>query len=119
MALSMNIEMRVLPSRGSNAPRLPLEKSYSALILFTFLAGCTARRNWADIVAAMGINDSQHLTGTAHADRNKALLARCVRIFYVTGKGIFEYPFRVGERYLVLLEVCRRLVRVVLKAHFR
>jgi len=94
-----------------------LEKSYSALILFTFLSGCTARRNWADIVAAIGINDSEYLTGAAHADRDKALLTRYVRIFYVTGKGIFEHPFRVGERYLVLLEVCRRLVRVVLKAH--
>jgi hypothetical protein len=29
MALSMKIEMRVLPFAGMTAPRLPLEKSYS------------------------------------------------------------------------------------------
>ena len=72
----------------------------------------------------MGITDSQHLTGTAHADRNKALLTRRVRIFYVAGSGIFEHPPTVGEptvgeRYLVLLEVCRRLVGVILKTNIR
>src|SRR5487761_2312304 len=32
------MEMRVLPFRGITAPRLPLEKSYSALIVISFLS---------------------------------------------------------------------------------
>ena len=109
--------MRVLPRCGSNAPRLPLEKSYSALILFTFLSGCAARRYWANIVAAMGVRHNQHLTGIAHADGNKALFTCRVRILNMAGKPIFKHALGVGQRYLVFLQVRCCLVWVVLKAH--
>src|SRR5947207_1279857 len=57
MALSMKIEMRVLPFCTTTAPRLPFEKSYSGFIAFPLLARRAARRDQAAGVLALGPAD--------------------------------------------------------------
>src|ERR1035437_6750348 len=47
--------LRAFPFWGSTAPRLPFEKSYSALIVFPFLSRCATCRNQAVLVVALGI----------------------------------------------------------------
>ena len=51
--LSMKMEMRVLPFCGMTAPRLPLEKSYSALISLALLSRRPTRRDRAALVVAL------------------------------------------------------------------
>src|SRR5687767_8265335 len=51
MALSMKIVMRVFPFSKTTAPRLPFEKSYSALIGFAFLASWPPGRDQVDVRA--------------------------------------------------------------------
>jgi hypothetical protein len=115
--LSMKMEMRVFPFCGRTAPRLPFEKSYSALIEFAFLSRRYARGNQSILVAALGVDDYQQFTCASKTNRDKALLAFRVRVLDRNRERILKHAFGIGKRNTVLSQICRRFGGIVATAH--
>src|SRR5229473_8631796 len=64
--------MRVLPFVDISAPRLPLEKSYSALIIF-YLSTCSAAsRNYPDFITAKRVDHDQNFSSAPHPNSDES-----------------------------------------------
>jgi hypothetical protein len=111
------MEMPDLPFCGMTAPRLPLEKSYSVLILFPFLSRRPARRNRAALAITLCPDHHKQFTGTSQTDGNEALLAFGIRVFNSDRKRILKHAFGVGKRNPMFPEVCRRFSWIVPEPH--
>src|SRR6266545_3145105 len=94
----MKIEMRVLPFCGMIAPRLPFEKSYSALIVLALLSRCTTGRDQPILVIALRIDNNQQLAGASKTDGNEASLTLGVRILDGNGERVLQHAFGIGKR---------------------
>src|SRR5262249_39698484 len=117
MALSMKIEMRVLPFCTTTAPRLPFEKSYSGFIAFPFPPGRAARREQAAGFLALGPDDHEQLDRAPQPQRHEAPLG--ARLPHRDRERVLERPARVRQRHPVPLQVGGRLRRVVADGHGR
>jgi hypothetical protein len=94
----MKMEMRVLPFCGITAPRLPLEKSYSALMVFSFLSRRTTRRDRAVLAFALRPDQYKQFTGAPQSDGDEALFAFGVRVLNSDRERILKHTFRIGKR---------------------
>ena len=63
--------MRVFPFVGMSAPRLPFEKSYSALIVFHLVSRSAACGYKPDFLTAKRIDNNQDYSCATHTDGNK------------------------------------------------
>src|SRR5207244_3392602 len=85
-ALSMKMEIRVFPVIA--APRLPFEKSYSALIGFALLTGRSARRDQTKRIAAFRVDDYHKMSAAVPANPHEALLANGIGILDCDGQRV-------------------------------
>jgi hypothetical protein len=72
--------MRVFPFAGSSGPRLPFEKSYSALIVFHLMPRSLASRYEPGLLTTKHVDNNQDYSCATHANRHKP--------FFVIGIGI-------------------------------
>lgn len=100
--------MRVLPAWGSTAPRLPLEKSYSAFTVPALLARCAPCRDQSESFRPFGIHDDQQFARAALAQLH---IARFILGFWVRDadrQRVHEHAFGIGERHPVLAQIARQ-----------
>lgn len=95
--------MRVLPFAGISAPRLPFEKSYSALIVSHLVSCSAACGNETDFLTAKRIDNNQNYPCATGADGNKPLLIFRVRVEPMDCQRIEEYAFCISEGDTVFL----------------
>src|SRR6185369_17537561 len=119
MALSMKIDIRVLPFCGMTAPRLPFAKSYSPFINPSLFACRTPRRNETGLAAAVGVDDDKRFAIAAKTNRDKAWFTRRAEVLYGHCHRIEQDAFRIRERNAMLLEIGRGFEWIVQRRHIR
>src|SRR5450755_1700683 len=97
MALSIKIEMRVLPFSGTTAPLFPFEKSYSALISFAFLSRRTASGDHAILLTAFRIDHHQQFAQVPQPDCSVPAFTLRIWVFDGQCQRILEHAFGVRE----------------------
>lgn len=111
--------MRVFPLEGINAPRLALEKSYSALIGLNFTRCGATSRYQPDYLAAVRVNNHKQMASAPHAQGYESLFALGIRVGTMQCKSIHKYALCIRKRDAMLAKISRRLGRVKLKLHQR
>src|SRR3972149_8726791 len=109
--------MRVFPVVGITAPRLPLEKSYTFFIVSPLFGVWLPHRDGSCSVTARSVNHDHQRPKYVHPNGHKALIAFSGVIFHGKREGIIQNPVALGERYAVLLDICRILFRVEIGGH--
>jgi hypothetical protein len=99
------------------APRLPFEKSYSALIILYLSSRGATRGDQAKFALSHGVDDHQNAAGVPQADPDEPFLRLEIWVRTVDRKGIGKDSFRVRERNAVLALILSRLCRIELKPH--
>lgn len=97
----MKMVMRVFPFAGSIGPRLPFEKSYSALIRFHLMPRRLASRYKPDLLTTKRVDNNQDYSCTTHTNRNKPFLIIRIRIQLMDGQKVVKHGIRIREGYPV------------------
>src|SRR5579863_38160 len=109
--------IRVLPLVGKSARRLPLEKSYSALIILYLFRSCAANRSQPYPIITNFINNHQDAPGVSHSNSNEALFTLDIGVFPMYGNRVKKHPLHIRKRHVLFFETACRLLRIELKAH--
>src|SRR5688572_9162952 len=97
--------MRVFPTWGITAPRLPLEKSYSFFICFSFLSCRFPNRDDANIVVPRCPNHNHQRTKRIRSQSHKSLFSLSRFIFDGHRQWVAQDTIAFGKGDTVLLEI--------------